>query len=120
MGLRQARQVVAVVLLAGLTACVSGYSYVDPQGVQIPLGGDRVCSDPVYDQMAPQCCSEHDNAFWVGGTEQDFHLANAEFLACMLLWDVPPEIAYRRWRAVDTLGWSVWTLRAERTRGPPR
>lgn len=92
----------------------------DPQGVQLPLFGDQRCSDPVFDQAAMQCCTEHDVAFAAGGTEQDFHLANAEFLACMLLWDVPPTVAYARWRAVERFGWSSWTEREHRTRGPPR
>ena len=91
---------------------------MDPHGVQLPLGGDRQCSDPVFGQLALQCCSEHDLAYWAGGTRQDFHLANAEFLACMLLWDVPPEIARARYEAVEAFGWGSWRESKHRTRGP--
>lgn len=63
---------------------------------------------------------QHDNSFWVGGTRQDFHLANAEFLSCMLLWGIDPEIAYARWGAVERGGWDSWKLRPNRTRGPRR
>lgn len=106
-----------VVMLLGATCT----RWSDPQGVQLPLFGDHGCSDPVFDQAAGQCCTEHDIAFAAGGTRQDFHLANAEFLACMLLWDVPPSIAYARWRVVDgPLGWEAWNEQPHRTRGPPR
>jgi hypothetical protein len=102
-----------------LAACTPG-PFAKPRFIQLGLGGDRACSDPVFGQLAAQCCIEHDNAFWAGGTVQDFHLANAEFLACQLLWGVDPEVAYARWGAVERGGLDSWTLREQRTRGPAR
>ena len=113
------RRLVLIVPLA-LAACTVPGPYSDPQGVQLPLFGSRDCSDPVFDQMAMQCCSEHDVAFAAGGTYQDFRLANAEFEVCMLLWGVPPDVAYARRRAVDIWGWESWHETEHRTRGPAR
>jgi hypothetical protein len=93
----------------------------DPQGIQLPLFGDRKCSDPIFGQTAMQCCSEHDNCYAFGrrwtpdGIElsdrASFHLCNAEFLACMLRWGVPPDVAEIRWRAVEELGWDSFHQR---------
>lgn len=106
----------ALLLLLGCATVPGPYS--DPEGVQLSLFGDRKCSDPVYGQTAMQCCQEHDNSFTVGGTRQDFHIANAEFLVCMLLWDVPLTVALDRYEAVSHLGWKSWNELPTRTRGP--
>jgi hypothetical protein len=115
------RQAILAALLA--LGCASGEPgpHSDPQGVQLSLFGDSRCSDPVFGQMAAQCCTGgdgeagHDNCFAFGARwtpdgrklsdRASFHLCNAEFLTCQLRWGVPPDIAEIRWRAVERLGW---------------
>ena len=72
--------------------------------MQISLFGDRMCSDPVYGQIATQCCMEHDIDFAVGGDEAAFHVANDKFLGCMLRWGVPRDVALARWLALEEFG----------------
>ena len=97
----------AVLLLAGCATYQDEYA-------QLPLFGDRKCSDPVFGQMADQCCFEHDRCFhargrWAPDGEplsdgQAFRLCNVEFEACMLEWGVPPKIAGARRKALDYFG----------------
>jgi len=94
--------------------------------IQLPLGGDRKCSDPVLGQTAMQCCTGwegyagHDNCYWAGGTEQDRFACDAEFLACMAIWGVPEEIAEPRYRVLRKLGGGSFNYREHRTRGPAK
>ena len=115
-------RVVAVSLLA--LACATPGPYSDPDGVQLPLFGDQRCSDPVFGQMALQCCSEHDNCFAFGarqtpdGRERlsdraSFALCNVEFEACNLAWGVPPWAAKLRREGVDRWGWDHFEKREE-------
>ena len=76
------------------------------------------CSDPVYGQLGAPCCAHHDACFERGGTLQDFHLCNAEFLSCQLVWDIPPDIAEARWLGVREFGLPHFELKDQRTRGP--
>lgn len=103
---------------ASLLLACAGYPWNDPAGVQLPLGGDRECTNSP--DIAVQCCVAHDAAYWQGGTEQDRFTADAEFLACMALWGVPEPIAWTYYQAVRKLGKSSWKHTAARTRGPPR
>jgi hypothetical protein len=110
-----ARRLTLAALLA--LGCASGEPgpHSDPQGVQLSLFGDGGCSDPVWRQMAMQCCVDHDQCYAFGARwtpdgrklsdRASFHLCNAEFLTCQLRWGVPPDIAEIRWRAVEALGW---------------
>lgn len=117
-----ARLSVLALLLVGATCS----SHQDPEGIQLSLFGDRRCSDPVFDQMAMQCCVGsadelgHDNCYAAGGTEQDRFTCDAEFLACMALWGVPPSVAEARYRAVRRWGDESFHYTEERTRGPAR
>lgn len=104
---------------AGCVSCATD-PWADPQGVQLPLFGDRKCSDPIGVQVAEQCCGFHDNAYAAGGTEQDRAIADAEFLLCMLMWDVPPDIAELRWWAVRRHGKDSFHHTGHRTRGHPK
>jgi len=95
-------------------------SYDDPQGVQLPLFGDRQCSDPVYGQLAVQCCYEHDNCYAYGGDQNAFHACNHEFAACLHVWGVDHEIAEARYNAVRLFGRGSFRWSKHRTRGPPK
>ena len=105
----------ALGVVIALVGC-AGDPYADPDGVQISLFGDRMCSDPVYGQIATQCCMEHVNCFAFGGTEENFHACNDEFLGCMLRWGVPRDAALARWLAVEQFGRDSFRWSAHPTR----
>lgn len=109
------RLALAAVLLLGCSW--EGWPWTDP-AVQLPLGGDRKCSDPVFGNAALQCCEDHDSSYWVGGTDQDRFTADAEFLACMALSGVPEDIATARYEAVRRFGRGSWNYTTQRTRWP--
>jgi hypothetical protein len=90
------QRLVILAVLLGVAPCS------DPDGVQLPLGGDRECS--VVIDIAPQCCMEHDNDYWIGGTEEDRLRADTKFYDCMIEWDVPYPIVKARFIAVRTFG----------------
>ncbi len=110
----------ALLLLVG---CAAPGPYSDPEGVQLPLFGDRKCSDPVFRQTAMQCCAEHDNCFAFGARwtpdgrklsdSASFALCNVEFEACMVSWGVPPWVAAKRREAVDRFGWGSFNRDAQ-------
>lgn len=105
--------------MATLTPLVFILTGCTTEPYQLPLGGDRGCSYCV-DSIAPACWSAHDDAYWVGGTEQDRFLADAEFLACMALHGMPEVWATGRYRILRSAGESSWNLTERRTRGPAR
>ena len=85
---------------------------------QLPLGGDRQCSwSP---DIAVQCCYQHDNDYWVGGTEQDRAIADLDLYRCMLLWGVPDPVASTYYFSVRKFGASSWNYSKHRTRGLPK
>jgi hypothetical protein len=95
-----------------LVALVAGCPKQGP--AQLPLGGDRECSwSP---DIALQCCSNHDNAYWVGGTEQDREWADRELYWCMIAYDVPKAIAKAYYSGVRQFGGSSWNYTEERSR----
>ena len=97
-----------------LLAC-AGYPWnVGP--AQMPLGGDRECSNAP--DIAEACCWGHDNCYWSGGTEQDRLTCDAEFHACMLRHGVPKWLARVYYDAVDRWGGGSFTYLEHRTRGP--
>jgi hypothetical protein len=107
---------VSAALLALSCGSCAGWPWDDPQGVQLPLGGDQECSHSP--DIATQCCMAHDAAYWVGGTSQDRFTADAEFLACMALWGVPEPIAWTYYTTVRKLGKDSWRYTEHRTRRP--
>ena len=88
-----------------------------PSGTQLPLFGDRECSNSP--DLAPECCAYHDIDYAVGGTEQDRLVADLEMAWCFALYGVDEKIVWAYYRTLRKLGGSSWTYQENRTRGPP-
>lgn len=116
------RRSASALFLLALVALACSCPWFDPTGTQLPLWGDRRCSVPVLPMgfVPEECCTPHDNAYGVGGTELDRLVADAELLRCIALRDVPQWRAELVYDAVREYGESSWTYREHRTRGPPR
>jgi hypothetical protein len=59
---------------------------------------------------------EHDNAYWIGGTEEDRLWADRELYWCMREWEVPMEVAAAYYIAVQQFGRSSFTHYSWRSR----
>jgi hypothetical protein len=88
-----------------------------PANTQLPLFGDRECSNSP--DLAPACCAQHDIDYAVGGTEQDRLVADLEMAWCFALHGVDERIVWAYYRTLRKLGGSSWRYSEHRTRGPP-
>lgn len=64
-------------------------------------------------------CLNHDSNYWVGGTEQDRFVADAQLLYELALSGVSPILAEIYYQGVRIGGWTRWNYTEHRTRVRP-
>ncbi len=108
---------IAVVLIV-LPACAIRSEIPPREAAQLVIGSvDQGCSHaPDVAYGIP--CLQHDSAYWVGGTERDRFIADAELLRDLALWGVSEPIAVAYYLGVRLLGWCCWEYQPGRARGP--
>jgi hypothetical protein len=107
-----------VVLLLSL-ACAPTWLHSEESAQYVLGSADQGCTaSPDIAGGIP--CLNHDSAYWVGGTEEDRLIADAQLFYELILYGVPEDVASMYYRVVRELGWTRWPYKKQRTRGPPR